>query len=122
MPDINMNHVGAAITILFALYGALKAVAPRTATKADDNLVEAIERAKVWVEKLAPHVWAVVEVLAAEGKLPPGVTKAEEFAKRLVEAQKSPDSLGAALAAGISAFDKLDKDMLPGPPAGPASK
>jgi hypothetical protein len=122
MPDINMNTIGALITILFALYGALKAIAPKTATKTDDNAVAMIETAKAWVEKLAPHIWAVVEVLAAEGKLPPGVTKAEEFAKRLIEAQKSPDHVGAAIAAGLSAADKMGRIPTPSPPQGPVSK
>lgn len=117
---LDMNTVGIVITILLAIYGALKAIAPKTQTTADDRLVERLEAAKEWAERLAPHVWAVVEVLAASGAInKDSLSKAEEFAKRMETAQKSPETVAATIAAGLSAADKLGRLD---PPAGPVSQ
>jgi hypothetical protein len=110
--------------IFAALFAALKLVAPRTASKIDDDALAALESLKDRAERLAPYIWPVVEVLAKYGKIPAdSEAKAKEFAKRLDEATKSPDAIGAAIAAGLSAVDKLNKEgVKPSPIPAPDSK
>lgn len=118
--NIDMNTVNIVIVILLAFYGAIKALAPRTQTTADDRFVEKIEAGKRWAAELAPHVWAVVEVLAAQGVIKrESAAKAAEFAKRIEAAHKSPETVAATIAAGMSAADKLTRLD---PPEGPASQ
>ena len=118
------EKIEVALYIFAALFAALKLVAPRTASKIDDDALKALEALKERAERLAPYIWPVVEVLAKEGKIPANsAEKAREFANRLDESMKSPDAIGAAIAAGMSAMDKLNAGRVkPLPTPDPASK
>jgi hypothetical protein len=118
------EKIEVAFYIFAALFAALKLVAPRTASKIDDDALLALEAIKARAERLAPYIWPVVEVLAKEGKIPAdSAEKAKEFAKRLDESMKSHDAIGATIAAGMSALDKLNNGRVKFPPMdSPASK
>ena len=101
--------------VLLVLEKVIRAVAPTTATKADDQAVAAIDSARAWSLQQAPHIWAVVEQAAAIGAIPK-VQKAAEFLIRLKSAYAAavgkslPEAALAeaqTVAAGLSAGAKL---------------
>jgi len=100
---------------LLVIERIIRTVAPLTATTADDKAVAAIDSARAWSLQQAPHIWAVVEQMAAIGAIPKA-QKAAEFLLRLKAAYAA--AVGTALpaaaiaeaqtvAAGLSAGAKL---------------
>lgn len=76
MMDINHEHAVSFLTGALSLYAVLKAIASKTQTTKDDELVEAAKKLKDWTESKARIIWPMVEFAAAAGKLPAGVSKA----------------------------------------------
>lgn len=117
--------------VLLVLEKIARAVAPMTATKVDDQAVVMIDQARGWSLQQAPHIWAVVEQLAAVGSIPK-VQKAAEFMLRLKSAyaaatgQVLPEAAAAeaqTVAAGLSAGAKLPAQVMPvNPQPAPASR
>jgi len=107
------------IVALLALEKIVRAVAPLTATTADDKALAAIDSARAWSLQQAPHIWAVIEQLAAIGAIPKA-QKAAEFLLRLKAAYTAavgkaiPEAALAeaqTVAAGLSADAKLPVQM-----------
>jgi hypothetical protein len=124
MPEwMTGQNLTTVVVVLLALWEAFKAIAPKTATKIDDNIVDAVGDAKEWARGSSPHAWAIAELLAAQGAIPKA-QKSAAFALKLREAyieatgKVLPDKAlkeAELVAAGLSASDKLNR--LPAPSA-----
>lgn len=138
MPDwMTTDNVTLALVVLMVLERILRAVAPRTETKIDDRILAGFDDARDWAEDMAPHLWAIVEALAAQGAIPKA-QKAALFGMQLKETYHKatgkllPDGAVAqaeTVAAGLSASDKLTRLAVsglaagsPDPQSGPASR
>lgn len=103
------------LTLALATERFLRWLAPQTQTLADDAAVAEIDRARAWAGQYAPAIYAVVEQLAATGKIAKA-EKAVVFLDELEEAYRRtsgkvlPDQAKAAaitLARGMAASDKI---------------
>ena len=113
----DMNTIYIIVTVIVALYGIIKVIAPMTKTKLDDAAVAKIENLKAWGHGVAPHLWAIVEVLATRGIIDnKGPAKMNEFLKLLdeeseaIHGEKLPEQAANAaklVAKGLSAADHL---------------
>ena len=106
-------------------------IAQMTATKADDDILAAIDKARAWAFQQAPNFWAIVEQGAAMGAIPKA-QKAAEFLLRLKAAYAAatghvlPEAAAAeaqTVAAGLSAGAKLPAQVASAnPQPAPASR
>lgn len=112
---MSVENLTLAITLLLLAERILRAVAPMTATTIDDEAVKGIDKAREWARTMAPAIYAVVEQLAASGKIAKA-EKAQVFLNHLEEAYHRVE--GAPLPAqahaeaeivakGLAAADKL---------------
>lgn len=115
-----MNWSTDELTMALILLGyavmALRYIAPKTKTTADDELLAGIEKAVEWAEQWSPAFWNIAEVAATEGR----ITKARklmEFRKQMEESyrrihdREMPAEAKAAaemVAGGLSAAHKRD--------------
>jgi hypothetical protein len=120
---LTADRVSAFFLFLISLDKILRRVAPVTGTKADDDLVVKIDKAKKWAGDFGPLLFGIVEDLANVGKLAPA-KKAEEFLSRLhlewmranpgealpLEAEAEAKLIAAGMAAAVP-----HKDPTPGP-------
>lgn len=91
--EINQEHVVSFVTGALSFWAVLKAIAGKTKTTKDDELVQAGQDVHAWAEKRAAVIWPLVELAAQTGKVPQGVAKAiyalELLKKAWGEANKS---------------------------------
>lgn len=123
MEYLTVQNITTFLTIILVLDRILRAIAPATSTKIDDQAIETIDKARAWAQDNSPHFWAVIEQLAQVGAIPK-VQKAAEFMTRLraayIEATGKPMPQTAVLeaqtvAAGLSAAAKLKANPTPVP-------
>lgn len=137
MPEwMTTDNVTLALVVLMVLERIVRAIAPKTETKIDDRIIASLDDARDWAEDMAPHLWAIVETMAAQGAIPKA-RKAALFGMQMKEAYHKatgkmlPEGAIATaetVAAGISAADKLGRltgtptaSGNPDPQPGPAS-
>ena len=113
--NLTVENITFALTLLLIAERILRAIAPATQTTIDDEAVKGIEKAREWARTMAPAVYAVVEQLAASGKIAKA-EKAQVFLNQLAEAYHRvegaplPDQAHAeaeVLAKGLAAAAKL---------------
>jgi hypothetical protein len=68
--------------ILLLLERILEKIAPLTATKVDDAVLDVIKEQKTWIRSYAPLISGIVEDLAKSGMFPK-VAKADEYWRKL---------------------------------------
>lgn len=118
MEHITTANIALALVVIGYIYTILKAIAPSTQTKLDDQAVQAVEKAKKWVETYAPHFWSVVEVMSQSNQM----TSAQKAAAFLLELKTSYEKLNGEripdkaieaatlIATGLSAEDKRTRN------------
>ena len=113
--SLTTENITLLLTLLLIAERVLRAVAPATQTTVDDEAVKGIDKAREWARTMAPAIYAVVEQLAATGKIAKA-EKAKVFLNQLAEAYHRvegaalPDQAHAeaeVLAKGLAAADKL---------------
>lgn len=118
--NLTTENITLILTLLLIAERVLRAVAPSTQTTIDDEAVKGIDKARGWARSMAPAIYAVVEQLAASGKIAKA-EKAQVFLTQLAEAYHRvegaplPNQAHAeaeVLAKGLAAADKL---ALPAP-------
>jgi len=113
----NAAILAACFFALTAVFAFLAWLAPRTATKLDDEAVANIERAKAFAAPYAHAAWEHVESADKAGLLPLGVSKAVKFVEMVQaeyerrfnqaiprEALKVAEGIAAGLSAGEHAI------------------
>lgn len=124
---MSIENLTLAITLLLLADRILRTLAPITATPLDDEAVKAVDKAKDWARTMSPAIYAIVEQLAATGKIPKA-DKAQAFFVELAEAYRrsTGNSLPAQahaeaeiLAKGLAAADKMAKGNPQTAPAAP---
>lgn len=116
-------NVAIVVSLIMSLYAILKAVAPKTKTTVDDDVVAFIDKARPWVRDFAGPIWALVEQMQKAGKLDK-LNKYGEFMSILRDGFKDafgkelPEALevdAKLMAQGLSAADKLSKAVTVNP-------
>jgi len=119
MEYLTLPNITAFFVALAYLYSFLVWIAPKTATKIDDEAVAAVERAKSWGYSMSPFFWSIVEGMEKSGKIQK-LNKPVEFLLQLRKAYqdahgtdlpKPAEIVAQQIAAGLSAQAKL-----PNPP------
>lgn len=115
MPEVNLQNLTTLFTVLLVLEAILRRIAPLTKTDADDKALAEIDKAKGWAMTVAPSFYAVVESLAATGKIPKA-EKAQTFLAELAEAYRKANGKplpaeahaeAEIVARGLAATDKI---------------
>lgn len=123
---ITSGNIALLISIITALYAIFKAIAEKTENKIDDQIVDGIEKARVWLWTYAQPVWCTVEQLGESGAIKKS-KKFEEYMAILKEVYKGafkeemPKDIATeagVLADGMSAADKLAKNSKANPQTG----
>lgn len=131
MDWLTVDHLTLALVVMLAAERLLRRIAPLTATRRDDELLEQIDRARAWVREYAPLIVGIVEDLAATGRIP-AAAKAREYLARLEAewaaahpGQPLPPQASAEarlIAAGIAAQLPHASDRPADPRPGPGSR
>lgn len=121
---LTKENMALGLALALSAWQIIKAVAAMTSNKTDDAVVNAVERGVDWARSVSPHIWTIVETLAAGGKLDKA-EKLAEFMRRLDDASVkitgknlTVEAKAAAMleAEGMSAADRLMRlDPQPAP-------
>lgn len=85
MNYLTTENITFVLTMLLVAERIVRAIAPITKTDLDDRAIREIDKAKEWGRSVAPAIYAIVEGLAASGKIPKA-EKAKEFISEISEA------------------------------------
>ncbi len=119
-------NLAIAISLFASIYAVLKTIAPQTKTTVDDDIVSFIDKGRAWVQSYGFPIWSVVEQLEKAGKIQ-RLSKYGEYMSIFREAFKSafgkemPEELetdAELMAKGLSAADKLAKEVSANPTQG----
>jgi hypothetical protein len=134
MDQLTPTNIVLALVLLEMAVRLLRSIAPKTATKADDEALAGLDVAIGWAHAAAPHLWAIVEAAAAQGAIPKAQKAAQfalmikaEYQRQSGKALPAAAEAAAQLAAqGLSASEKLARSVpasdVPVPPLAPASR